>query len=79
MNILKKVLILVFLSNIFLFANDVNMKNCEQIKLSKYTTLVSCHQIDYIIEYKFTEEEEEDNIKQIIAITPKDKKIILGR
>ncbi len=79
MKILKKILFLVFLSNIFIFANDTKiMKNCEQIQLSKYTKLVSCHQVDYIIQYKYVEDEEQDNIKKIIAITPKDKKLILG-
>ncbi len=77
MNIFRKMIILILLSNIFVFANT--MKNCEKIKLSKYITLISCHQIDYIVEYKYVEEEEQDNIKKIIAITPKDKKLILGK
>jgi len=60
------------------FASDnyTNMKSCESIKLSKFTTLISCHNVDYIIEYEFQDDEEKDNIKQITAITVKDKKII---
>ncbi len=80
MNILKRIVFLVVLANTFIFANEfANMKNCETIKLSKYTSLVSCHQIDYIIEYRYTEDEEQDNIKKIIAITPKEKRLILGK
>lgn len=62
----------------FAFAqnNFANMKNCETIQLSKFTTLVSCHQVDYIIEYIYQDDDEKDNIKKITAITVKDQKII---
>jgi len=62
----------------FCFANDnfINMKSCESLKLSKFTTLVSCHNIDYLIEYKYQDDEEKDNIKKITAITVNDEKII---
>ena len=74
---MKKILFLTILA-IFTFANDniINVKNCESIKLSKFTTLVSCHNVDYLIEYKFQDDEEKDNIKKITAITVKDQKII---
>lgn len=74
---MKKILFLTILS-IFTFANDniINVKNCESIKLSKFTTLVSCHNVDYLIEYKFQDDEEKDNIKKITAITVRDQKII---
>ncbi len=52
------------------------MKSCEKIQLSKFTSLVSCHQVDYLIEYKLEDDEEKDNIKKITAITVKDQKII---
>jgi len=66
---------LLFISS---FANEnyINMKNCESLKLSRYTTLVSCHNVDYLIEYKFQDDEEKDNIKKITAITVRDQKII---
>lgn len=60
----------------FASENYINMKSCESIKLSKFTTLVSCHNVDYLIEYKFQDDEEKDNIKKITAITVKDQKII---
>ncbi|QKJ24288.1 hypothetical protein [Poseidonibacter lekithochrous] len=74
---MKTVLLLTVLS-IFSFANEnyINMKNCEKIQLSKFTSLVSCHQVDYLIEYKLEDDEEKDNIKKITAITVKDQKII---
>ena len=58
--------------------NYATMKNCETLKLSRFTTLVSCHNIDYLIEHKVQDDEEKDNIKQITAITVKDKKIIIS-
>lgn len=74
---MKTVLLLAVLS-VFSFANEnyINMKNCEKIQLSKFTSLVSCHQVDYLIEYKLEDDEEKDNIKKITAITVKDQKII---
>lgn len=70
--------LLVAVLSTFALAQDnyANMKNCETIQLSKFTTLVSCHQVDYIIEYKFQDDDEKDNIKKITAITVKDQKII---
>jgi len=74
---MKKLLLITLLAS-FSFASEnyVNMKNCEKIQLSKFTSLVSCHQVDYIIEYKLEDDEEKDNIKKITAITVKDQKII---
>lgn len=75
-----KKLLLVLICALSLFANEnINMKNCEKVQLSKYTTLVSCHQVDYIIEYKFVDDEEKDNIKKITAVTTKDHKIVLSK
>jgi len=74
---MNKFLILTFLIvGSFASENYINMKNCESIKLSRYTTLVSCHNVDYLIEYKYQDDEEKDNIKKITAITVKDQKII---
>ncbi len=58
--------------------NFTNMKKCEVIKLSKFTTLISCHKVDYLVKYKLQDDEEKDNIKKITVITTKDQKIILG-
>lgn len=64
---------------VFLFANNViNMKSCERIELSKFTALVSCHHVDYLIEYRLIDDEEKDNIKKITAITVKDQKILMN-
>lgn len=75
---MKKSLTLLFLLSSYILANGniVNMKNCESIKLSNYTTLVSCHKIDYLIEYRNIDDEEKDSIKRITAITQKDQRII---
>ncbi|WP_072680422.1 hypothetical protein [Arcobacter sp. LA11] len=74
---MKKILLLALFS-IFSFANEnyINMKNCENIKLSQYTVLVSCHRIDYLIEYRNVDDEEKDTIKKITAVTTKDQRII---
>lgn len=74
---MKKLFILMIFT-LFSFANDkfINMKSCESLKLSKFTTLVSCHNIDYLIEYKLQDDEEKDSIKKITAITVNDQKII---
>lgn len=71
-------LLIISLFSTFMFANEsyLNMKNCETIKLSKYTSLVSCHNVDYLVEYKLQDDEEKDNIKKITAITVKDQRII---
>ena len=73
-----KIVLLLTVLSVFSFANEnyINMKNCEKIQLSKFTSLVSCHQVDYLIEYKLEDDEEKDNIKKITAITVKDQKII---
>ena len=71
-----KILLVALLATLSLATEYANMKNCETIKLSRYTTLVSCHNVDYLIEYKYQDDEEKDNIKKITAITVKDQKII---
>lgn len=74
---MKKFLLLTAFT-IFSFANEnyINMKNCETIKLSQFTVLVSCHKIDYLIEYRKVDDDEKDTIKKITAITQKDQRII---
>ncbi len=73
-----KLLLLLALIITCSFATDnfLNMKKCETIQLSKLTVLVSCHKIDYLIEYKVTEDEEKDRVKKITAITPNDQRVI---
>jgi|GEM_PF-1096840 len=60
------------------FANDkfIDMKNCETFKLSMYNTLLSCHSIDYLIEYRRVDDEEKDTVKKITAITTNDQRVI---
>ena len=70
-------LLLIILSIIPIYANEINMKKCEMIKLSTYTTLVSCFKMDYLIEYYEPKRDEDDNIKKITIITVNDKKIII--
>lgn len=73
---IKYLLLVVFASFCFASQDYAVMKNCETIKLSRYTTLVSCHNLDYLVEFKVEDDNEKDNIKKITAITTKDKKII---
>lgn len=64
----------------FTFSNEIeNIKKCEKIQLSRYTVLVSCHKMDYIIEYKLEDDEEKDNVNKITALTVNDKKIIMDK
>lgn len=75
---MKKILVLLGLISSFMLGSEnfINMKNCESLKLSRYTTLVSCHKIDYLIEYRNIDDEEKDSIKRITAITQKEQRII---
>lgn len=74
---------LVFLAFVisFTYANDniINPKKCEVIKLSNFTTLVSCHKLDYLVEYYIPRLDEEDTIKKITVLTKEDKKIIIKK
>lgn len=74
-----RLLVLLIVSFGFSLANDsfLNMKKCEKFQLSKYTLLISCHNLDYLIEYKYNDDEEKDSIKKITAITSNEEKIIL--
>ena len=56
--------------------NFINMKNCESIRLSKLTTLVSCHQMDYLVEYRIVDDEEKDSVKKFTVVT-KEKQVVI--
>jgi hypothetical protein len=74
-----KTLLVLFLVTIFSFANEkiLNAKNCEKFQLSKYTLLISCHKLDYLVEYKYNDDVEKDDIKKITVITSQEEKILL--
>lgn len=78
-----KSLLIISILAIFSLANEnyINMKKCETIQLSKLTALISCHKIDYLIEYRLVDDEEKDRVKKITAITQTDQRIIknIGR
>ncbi len=77
---MNKILILVFLTiGSYSSDNIINTKNCEQIKLSTYTTLISCQNMDYLVEYQDVRRDDEDNIKKITLITQKDQKILVNK
>ena len=61
-----RLLLLIATLTLFSFANEkfFNMKSCETLQLSKLTALVSCHNIDYLIEYRNIDDEERDRIKK---------------
>ena len=75
---MTKYLLLMLLLTGSTFAQDtiVPQKNCEVIKLSKYTTLVSCDKFDYLVEYQDTRRDDEDGVKKVTAISLKETKII---
>lgn len=74
---MKKILIfMVFISTFLLAQNTINMKNCESLKLSKYTSIVSCHKVDYLIEYRYVDDVEKDSVKKITVITPENQFIV---
>lgn len=73
---MNKILLLLSFCLAPIFADAINAKKCETLKLSNFTTLVSCDKIDYIIEYYEPRRDDEDSIKKITLITVNDKKTI---
>lgn len=63
------------------YANDtiIQPKKCEIIKLSNFTTLVSCNKLDYIVQTKESRRDDEDNIKKITVLSEKENKIIINK
>ena len=59
--------------------NIINPKKCETFKLSNFTTLISCHDMSYLIEYQDVRRDDEEPVKKITIITTTDKKIIVTR
>ena len=59
-------------------ANNTNEKftNCEVLVLSELTDIVSCHKIDYLIEYKQNDEYKRGEVKKVSVITATNIKII---
>ncbi|WP_419771353.1 MAG: hypothetical protein ACNI3C_06065 [Candidatus Marinarcus sp.] len=78
---MKKYLLSVILTSLGLFAQEsiIAPKNCEVIKLSTYTTLVSCDKFDYLVEYQDVKRDDEDGVKKVTAISLKETKIIKGQ
>lgn len=74
-----RLIILISLAFVSLYANSFQskVKKCEKIELSRFTALVSCHKIDYLIEYKVEDDDEKDNVKRITAVSTNDKKEII--
>ena len=52
------------------------MKNCESVKLSRFTSIVSCHKVDYLIEYRYIDDEEKDSVKKVTVITPENQVVV---
>jgi len=53
-----------------------NMKNCESVRLSKFTSIVSCHKVDYLVEYRSVDDEEKDTVKKVTVVTAKNQIVI---
>lgn len=70
---------LIVLFSTFLFANDhhIKLKDCEVIRLSKLTDIVSCSNIDYLVEYDESDEQRGE-VKKVTAVTVKDARVIKG-
>ncbi|RXJ95093.1 hypothetical protein CRV00_04875 [Malaciobacter molluscorum] len=77
---MNKIFLLVTLA-LASYANDtiIQPKKCEIIKLSNFTTLVSCNKLDYIVQTKESRRDDEDNMKKIIVLSEKDNKIIINK
>ena len=76
---MNKILLLLGFCLAPIFADAINPKKCETLKLSnfKYFFLSSIRlSIDYIIEYYEPRRDDEDSIKKITLITVNDKKTI---
>lgn len=75
---MKIALVLLSIGVLFLNAkeNIIEQKNCEVIKLSSLTTLVSCHHFDYLIEYQQVIRDDEDSVKKVTAISPQQTQIL---
>lgn len=73
--------IILTLFSIAAFSADtiINTKKCETLKISTYTTLISCHDMSYLIEYKDVRRDDEDNVKKITIITQNDSKVVVTR
>lgn len=74
-----KSLLLLFFASALLFGENksiIEQKNCEVIKLSQLSTLVSCHHFDYLIEYQQVIRDDEDSVKKITAISPSQTQIL---
>ena len=77
---MKNIMLLILLSIAALGADTIiNTKKCETLKLSNYTTLVSCHDMSYLIEYRDVRRDDEDSVKKITIITQKDSKVVVTR
>jgi len=76
-----KTFLLLTLITITSFAADtiINTKNCETIKLSNFTTLISCHNMDYLVEYRDVRRDDEDKVKKITLITSTENKVLVSR
>ena len=77
---MKNFIILTLLS-IAAFGADtiINTKKCETLKISNYTTLISCHDMSYLIEYREVRRDDEDIVKKITIITQNDSKVVVTR
>ncbi|AXX93388.1 hypothetical protein CPU12_08515 [Malaciobacter molluscorum LMG 25693] len=77
---MNKIFLLVTLA-LTSYANDtiIQPKKCEIIKLSNFTTLVSCNKLDYIVQTKESRRDDEDNMKKITVLSEKDNKIIINK
>lgn len=66
-----------FLASLGFGDTVINPKKCETIGISKYTKLISCYKVDYLVEYKIdVDTSEVDSVKKITMITPQGQKVI---
>lgn len=64
----------------FCFAGDViqKPKNCEVLRLSVKVDIISCENLDYLIEYDIYDEKRAEVIK-VTAMTPKDVRVVKSK
>ena len=63
-----------------LIAGDIikNPKNCEKIVLSVKVDLVSCENLDYLVEYEIYDEKRGEVVK-VTALTQRDARVIKSK
>jgi len=69
-------LMLLLISSLYANNHKEKYANCEVVVLSELTDIVSCHRIDYLIEYKQNDEYKRGEVKKVSVITDTTVKVV---